>query len=51
MPAQRAFRNANVEGGKTLPYLVVITRVPVDYAPAKYRVVAEVSRAELLVSR
>ena len=50
-PAGQKGENANVAGGAKLPYLVVITRVPVDYTPDKYRAVAEVSRAELAVSR
>ena len=39
--------NSRVEGGKTVDYMVVLTRVPLDFSPAKYTAKAEVTEAEV----
>ena len=39
--------NARVEGGKSVDYMVVLTRVPLDFSPARYTAQAEVTEAEV----
>jgi len=46
-PAGRDGSNARLEPGQSVAYMVVITTIPFDYDPAKYKVHVEVSQAEL----
>ena len=39
--------NARVEGGKSVDYMVVLTKVPHDFSPARYTAAAEVTEAEV----
>lgn len=46
-PAGRDGRNAKLESGQSIAYMVVVTSVPHDYSPTKYTSRTEVSQAEL----
>lgn len=47
-PAGRDGRNAKLQAGQSVAYMVVITTVPPNYAPTKHTFSAEVSQAEIL---
>ena len=39
--------NARIEGGKSVDFMVVLTKVPPDFSPADYTAAAEVTEAEV----
>lgn len=39
--------NTKVDAGKSVNYMVVLTRVPLDFSPAKYTATAEITEAEV----
>ncbi len=47
-PAGRDGRNAKLEAGQSVAYMVVITTIPANYGPNKHTFSAEISQAELL---
>jgi hypothetical protein len=47
-PAGKDGRNARVQPGDSVAYMVVITDLPADYSRAKHRVTIEISQAEVI---
>ena len=47
-PAGKDGRNAKIAPGDNVAYMVVITEVPADFSRTKYRVIAEISQADVI---